>query len=116
MGQTRIKHAINRDHANFLMERFGNVEPNVLALLKSTTAIYSISEEDLYFKWESWSFKMGNDPELNYANVTLFKQDIQNQLEYSNQVRNKATPASTRKLPGKADFDDLYQIQHHEKR
>lgn len=48
---------------------------------------------------------MGTDPQLDLDNVAMFKRDIQNQIEYENQVRlktNGATPASTRKVPHQA--------------
>ncbi|ORY75073.1 DNA polymerase alpha subunit B N-terminal-domain-containing protein [Protomyces lactucae-debilis] len=92
------------------MDRFGELAIDVRSLLESAVKVYSISEEELFFKWEAWCFKMGTNPELNLDNATLFKQDIQHQLENSNQTRLKAsvaaTPASNKKasLAGYEDF------------
>ncbi|CCG81096.1 DNA polymerase alpha subunit B [Taphrina deformans PYCC 5710] len=82
------------------MDRFGEVSVDVQALLESVLKNYTLDAEDLYFKWESWGFKMGNNPPLNIENATLFKQDIQNQLEHNNQTKLRdiaATPASSKK-------------------
>lgn len=82
------------------MAQFESAAIDVRALLDSVTKNYAINEEELYYKWESWCFKMGNNPQLNIENATLFKQDIQNQLEFTNQakMRQQSTPASTRKV------------------
>ncbi|BFZ57755.1 DNA-directed DNA polymerase alpha subunit pol12 [Savitreella phatthalungensis] len=98
--------------------RFGGVSTDVASMLRSINRLYDISDDDLFFKWESWTFKMGNDPQLNVDNVALFKQDIQNQIEFENQARLRAgqstggtTPASSRKLGATAlasgGFDDF---------
>lgn len=55
---------------------------------------------------------MGNNPPLDIEHATLFKQDIQNQLEYSNKSRLKsatATPASSKKVSASAvaGYEDL---------
>jgi DNA polymerase alpha subunit B len=86
------------------MERFGALAIDVRSLLESIIKVYVIPEEELFFKWEAWCFKMGNNPELNLENATLFKQDIQNQLETSNQNRLKAATAATPASNKKSNF------------
>lgn len=114
------------------MDQFGAIPIDVRALLESVLKNYSISEEDLYFKCktffvnkdtiflnevqgESWVFKMGNNPPLDIEHATLFKQDIQNQLETSNQHSSKSksvtkTPASSKKVSANvvgSGYEDL---------
>lgn len=54
---------------------------------------------------------MGNNPPLDLEHATLFKEDIQNQLEYSNQARLKQpgnTPASSKRISANsAAYEDL---------
>lgn len=77
-----------------LTERFAaatDLEPVVLAELRSILRIHSISPEDLSFKWESYCMKMGaEDTTLDLKTVRDFKKYLQENVEREN--RSKAQP------------------------
>ncbi|KAL1844678.1 hypothetical protein VTK73DRAFT_2044 [Phialemonium thermophilum] len=93
-----------------LNERFASgdreLEPDVVAELRSIMRLYDLSPEDLFFKFESYSMKMeleGVNPSIQV--LRAFKQDIQSSLERSHRAqahvksekRAGATPRSTAK-------------------
>ncbi|SCU92198.1 LAMI_0E09230g1_1 [Lachancea mirantina] len=60
----------------------GAENPEILRLLKDIESIYSLDTEELYIKWEQFSYhKNGKVAELNLRNVELFKGFIQQQIE-----------------------------------
>lgn len=87
-----------------LRERFsgaaaGTLEDNVLAELASIMRIHSIDAQELWYKWESYSMKMGQDDlKLNLDTVRALKKDVQDALEKEN--RSKAHTASANKRVG----------------
>ncbi|KAJ5802814.1 uncharacterized protein N7503_005264 [Penicillium pulvis] len=69
-----------------LNELFAAACPNglpkdVLAELQSIMRIHSITAEEVFYKWESYSMKMGDEVKLNMTSVRALKQDIQEALE-----------------------------------
>jgi DNA polymerase alpha subunit B len=84
-----------------LKERFAptEIEPDVLTELQSIMHLHSIDTEELWYKWESYSMKMGtNDMKLNIETARALKQDIQDGLERDN--RSKAHLLSSNKRGG----------------
>jgi DNA polymerase alpha subunit B len=86
-----------------LKERFvpvgAEIEPDVLAELMSIMRLHSIDTQELWYKWESYSMKMGaDDMKLNIETVRALKQDIQDGLERDN--RTKAHLLSSNKRGG----------------
>ena len=86
-----------------LKERFASagtdLEEDVLGELQSILRIHSISAEELYYKWESYSMKMGSDDlKLNIDTARALKNDVQEALEREN--KNKAHLASSNKRGG----------------
>jgi len=86
-----------------LRERFSSayaeIEPDVLAELNSIMRLHSIDEQELWYKWESYSMKMGSDDlKLNIDTVRALKENIQGGLEREN--RNKAHVMSSGKRGG----------------
>ena len=69
-----------------LNELFAAACPNglpkdVLVELQSIMRIHSITAEEVFYKWESYSMKMGDEVKLNMTSVRALKQDIQEALE-----------------------------------
>lgn len=62
---------------------------DVLGELQSILRLHSISPQELSYKWESYTMKMGSDlTKLDLTTVRAFKKDIQEILE--REVRGKA--------------------------
>jgi len=86
-----------------LRERFSSasaeIEPDVLAELNSIMRLHSIDPQELWYKWESYSMKMGSDDlKLNIDTVRALKENIQGGLEREN--RNKAHVMSSGRRGG----------------
>ncbi|KAJ5620243.1 hypothetical protein N7510_004227 [Penicillium lagena] len=74
------------DTAEELKELFaasapGGLPDDVLVELQSILRVHSITAEELFYKWESYSIKMGEEVKLNLETVRAFKQDVQEALE-----------------------------------
>jgi DNA polymerase alpha subunit B len=86
-----------------LKERFTSagteIEPDVLTELESIMRLHSIDPQELWYKWESYSMKMGaDDMKLNIETARSLKQDIQDGLERDN--RSKAHALNSNKRGG----------------
>ena len=58
------------------------VSPEVMAELESIMRLYSTPPQELFYKWESYSLKMGaEDTKLDLKTVRMFRKDIQENLE-----------------------------------
>ena len=86
--------------------------PNGLALdvmgeLESIIRLHSISPQELFYKWESYSMKMGaEDTKLDLDTVRMFKKDVQDSVERSHPnkhtgrgLERKIVVASTPRAP-----------------
>lgn len=101
------------DTAVELNELFGSpnaaLPQDVLLELQSLLRLHSISAQELFYKWESYSIKMGPDTILTLKTARDFKKDIQDTLERENRAKaahgrsDKRTAASTRAAAGNAD-------------
>ncbi|KAF2137527.1 uncharacterized protein K452DRAFT_278516 [Aplosporella prunicola CBS 121167] len=80
------------DNTADLNELFGSpnaeLPPDVLGELQSLLRLHSIAPQELFYKWESYSIKMGPETTLTLKTVRDFKKDIQDALEREN--RGKA--------------------------
>ncbi|CCJ30096.1 unnamed protein product [Pneumocystis jirovecii] len=77
---------------NELLDCFGSVienSPEILMECLSILKLYSISPTELFYRWESWCLKMGNEPELVLENIQLFKRDMQYILEKRSNSKKK---------------------------
>jgi DNA polymerase alpha subunit B len=75
------------------------VEPDVLAELQSIMRLHSIPPQELFYKWESYSIKMGSDDlKLNIDSARALKKDVQDGLE--REIRSKAHVRSADKRGG----------------
>ncbi|OQE44607.1 hypothetical protein PENCOP_c002G09013 [Penicillium coprophilum] len=57
------------------------IPKDILAELLSILRVHSITAEELFYKWESYSIKMGEGVTLTMSTVRGFKQDVQEALE-----------------------------------
>ncbi|KAJ6071547.1 hypothetical protein N7499_009561 [Penicillium canescens] len=69
-----------------LNEQFASSFPDgitkdIMAELLSMLRVHSITAEELFYKWESYSMKMGEGVTLTIETVRGFKQDVQEALE-----------------------------------
>jgi DNA polymerase alpha subunit B len=81
------------DVAQELNELFASSAPDglphdVLTELQSILRLHAISPQELFYKWESYSLKMGSEEtKLDLATVRAFKRDVQDSLE--REIRGK---------------------------
>jgi DNA polymerase alpha subunit B len=86
-----------------LRERFASanadIEPDVLAELHSIMRLHSIDAQELWYKWESYSMKMGTEElTLDIKTARALKDNVQDTLEREN--RSKAHLLSSNKRGG----------------
>jgi DNA polymerase alpha subunit B len=75
------------------------LEPDVLTELQSIMRLHSIPPQELFYKWESYSIKMGSDElKLNIDSARALKKDVQDGLE--REIRGKVHVRSTDKRGG----------------
>jgi DNA polymerase alpha subunit B len=74
-----------------------SLDPSILGELNSICRLHSLTPQECFYKWESYSMKMGSENTvLTLETVRAFKQDIQDAL--ANEMRSKAhTRGSDRK-------------------
>ena len=73
--------------------------PDILGELQSIMRLHSISPQELFYKWESYSMKMGSDETtLDLNTARAFKKDIQEGLE--RETRGKVHVRSADKRSG----------------
>lgn len=104
------------DTAQELNELFAGSAPDglrqdVLSELQSMLRLHGITPQELFYKWESYSMKMGSeDTTMDLNTVRAFKRDVQDALERetrgkSHQVRGTDKKPGVAATPraGKAD-------------
>lgn len=73
--------------------------PDILGELQSIIRLHSIPPQELFYKWESYSIKMGSDEtKLDLNTARAFKKDVQETLE--RETRSKAHVRSADKRSG----------------
>lgn len=84
--------------------------PEVMGELQSILRIHSISPQELFYKWESYSLKMGGDDlKLSLKTARDLKKDIQDTLERESRGRahakgqDKRVAATPRATAGSSD-------------
>ena len=81
----------NSDDLNgfFSIPGQSSIPPDILGELQSIMRLHSISAQEMFYKWESYSIKMGSEEtKLDLKTVRAFKKDIQETLE--RETRGKA--------------------------
>lgn len=103
-----------------LNERFSLPESDVgqtlLLELESILRIHHINPEELFYKWESYSMRMGTGVVLDPKTVRDFKKDLKENLEremrekanISKGTEKRAVNATPRAAVAGADMFDLY--------
>ena len=62
---------------------------DIVGELESILRLHSITPQELFYKWESYSMKMGaEDTKLDLGTVRMFKKDVQDSLERSSHVKH----------------------------
>lgn len=88
---------------------------DVLAELQSILRVHSITAEELFYKWESYSMKMGEEMKLTLDTVRGFKQDVQEALERESRFKagrqtEKRNPVTaTPRAAAGADVFGMYE-------
>ncbi|PLB38064.1 DNA-directed DNA polymerase alpha subunit POL12 [Aspergillus candidus] len=54
---------------------------DILTELQSILRVHSIAPQELFYKWESYCLKMGEETKMDLETVRLFKRDVQDGLE-----------------------------------
>ena len=74
-----------------------NMEADVLAELNSIMRLHFIDAQELWYKWESYSIKMGSDAmKLNIDTARALKKDVQDTLERDNRTKSHGLNANKR--------------------
>ncbi|MCJ1474789.1 DNA-directed DNA polymerase alpha subunit pol12 [Lambiella insularis] len=69
-------------HDFFSIPGRSSLPPDIRGELESIMRLHSVSAQELFFKWESYSIKMGSeDTQLDLKTVRAFKKDVQEILE-----------------------------------
>lgn len=69
-------------NALFAIPPITELPPDVLGELQSILRLHSISPQELSYKWESYSLKMGSEQtRLDLPTARAFKKDLQEMLE-----------------------------------
>lgn len=84
-------------NALFAPSSSDEIPPDVLGELQSILRLHSISPPELFYKWESYSLKMGSEEtKLNLETVRMFKKDVQDVLERESRGRTHIRSADKR--------------------
>jgi DNA polymerase alpha subunit B len=76
--------------------------------LETILRLYEIDPEELFFKWESYSLRMGPETILDLKTARDFRKDLQAALERDSRSKNRTndsrkTVAATPKAGGSSD-------------
>ena len=94
----------------------GESPPEVLTELQSIMRLHSLSPQDLFFKWESYSMKLGlENRRIDLKTARDFKKDINDALERETRGRMHPRPSEKRGVgatprAAKATGDDVFGI------
>jgi len=92
-----------------------SLPPEILGELQSILRIHSVSPQELFYKWESYSMKMGADEtKLNLKTARDFKKDLQDVLERDSRTKShvrsvdKRSHAATPRTISKTAGGDVF--------
>jgi len=90
------------------------LQDDVSGELQSIVRLHSISEQELFFKWEAYSIKMGSENTgIDYKTVRDFKKDLQDTLERESRGKAHVNSASKRgpiNTPRNGATGDVYGV------
>jgi DNA polymerase alpha subunit B len=89
------------------------LSPDVLGVLESILRLHSISEQELFYKWESYCLKMGSEEtKLDVNTARMFQKDVQESLERAYQSkhtgRDSARKSAVGSTPLAANTGDVF--------
>jgi DNA polymerase alpha subunit B len=94
------------DNTEELNEIFGASFPqglpeDILKELRSILRLHSISPQELFYKWESYTLKMGSeDMKVSLETIREFKKDVQDVLKRESRGKAHARGGEKRGGPG----------------
>lgn len=79
----------------------GELPVEILGELQSMLRLYSVSPEELYFKWEAYTMKIGGEEpvKLDLKTARDFKKNIQDVLERESRGKANAKAGEKRSAP-----------------
>ncbi|GAM90586.1 hypothetical protein ANO11243_086310 [Dothideomycetidae sp. 11243] len=87
---------------------------DVATELLSISRLHSLSEQELFYKWEAYSLKLGSEnTHLNYKTVRDFKKDLQDALERESRSKVPTHSSSKKAMhntPRPAASGDVYGV------
>ena len=90
------------------------LQEDVVTELQSVARLHSLSEQELFYKWEAYSIKMGaENTRMDYKTVRDFKKDLQDALERESRGKPHVQSASKRGVvntPRNANTGDVYGV------
>jgi DNA polymerase alpha subunit B len=100
----------------FAVPPISELPPDILGELQSTLRLHSISPQELSYKWESYTMKMGSErTQLDLPTARAFKKDIQEMLERESRakahvrsVEKKSAHATPRNAAKGGDVFDMW--------
>ncbi|KAH0564875.1 hypothetical protein GP486_001732 [Trichoglossum hirsutum] len=88
-------------HARFALPPSTELPPDILGELHSILRLHSISPQELFYKWESYCFKMDcEETRLDLETARAFKKDLQEILEREARSKAHARSADKRAMHG----------------
>ena len=99
---------------NELFAQNGPLPEDVAGELQSIIRLHSLSEQELFFKWEAYSIKMGSEnTSLSYKTARDFKKDLQDALERESRGKAHMQSAGKRGVmntPRAGNTGDVYGV------
>lgn len=72
----------------FAVPPVSHLPPDILGELQSILRLHSLSPQELSYKWESYTMKMGSEQtQLDLPTTRAFKKDIQEMLERESRAK-----------------------------
>ncbi|KAJ9653942.1 DNA-directed DNA polymerase alpha subunit pol12 [Neophaeococcomyces mojaviensis] len=85
------------------------LQPDILGVLESILRLYSISPQELFYKWESYCLKMGpEETKLDLPTARMFQKDVQDNFERSNEGKRSERKPAVSATPRTASKGDVY--------
>ena len=88
-----------KENFNALFSPTGDgLDPSVLEVLESVQRLFSISPQEIFYKWESYCLKMGSEEtKLDLDTARMFQKDVQDNFERNAQQGKPMGRASEKK-------------------
>lgn len=78
-----------------------DIDTDIMAELQSIMRLHSIDPQELWYKWESYSMKMGTEElKLDMATARALKESVQDNLERENRSKAAHVLTSTKRAAG----------------